>query len=67
MSQTAATADPPEDETKSVSEETSLAPATTRAPRATKSLAVARPIPEEAPVITTTEPLKSLFSLIAPA
>ena len=67
MSQTAATADPPEDETKSDKEETSLAPATTRAPRATKSLAVARPIPEDAPVITTTEPFRSLFSLIAPA
>jgi hypothetical protein len=67
MSQTAATTDPPEEETKSERDETSLAPSATRAPRATKSLAVARPIPEEAPVITTTEPLKSLFSLIAPA
>ena len=67
MSQTPATADPEEDETKSAKEDTSLAPATTRAPRATKSLAVARPIPEEAPVMTTTEPLKSLFSLIGPA
>jgi hypothetical protein len=67
MSQTAATADPPEDETKSAKVDTSLAPATTRAPRATKSLAVARPIPDEAPVMTTTEPCNSLFSLIDPA
>jgi len=42
-----------------------LAPNTTRAPLANNAFAVAKPIPELAPVITITEPLISLFSLTA--